>query len=69
MKSISKFLFSNSHVSPTKLSHVRLNFKEFNHKLPLIKQNVINRKALSYANADLVNNLYEEYRTLKFDID
>jgi ribosomal protein L10 len=69
MKSISRFLFSTSNVSPTKLSHVRLNFKEFNQKLPLIKQNVINRKALSYANADLVNHLYEEYRTLKFDID
>lgn len=30
---------------------------------------MINRKAGSYANPDLVNHLYEDYRRLKFDID
>lgn len=53
----------------TKLSHVRLNFKEYAQKLPLIKQNVLNRKADGYANPDLVNQLYEKYRVLKYDID
>eukprot|EP00347_Sterkiella_histriomuscorum_P002811 403366713 len=53
----------------TKLSHVRLNFKDFNQKLPLIKQNVINRNAQKYANADLVNHLYEEYRKKRYEID
>ena len=53
----------------TKMSHVRLNFKDFSEKLPLIKQNVINRKATSYADADLVNRLYEDYRKMKFEID
>ena len=48
---------------------MRLNFKDFNSKLPLIKQNVLNRKAGSYANPDLVSHLYEEYRRLKHDID
>jgi seryl-tRNA synthetase len=48
---------------------VRLNFKDFAQKLPLIKQNVINRKATGYANPDLVNHLYEEYRRMKFEID
>jgi seryl-tRNA synthetase len=51
------------------MSHVRLNFKDFNSKLPLIKQNVINRKAGAYANPDLVNHLYEDYKRMKFDID
>jgi seryl-tRNA synthetase len=51
------------------MSHVRLNFKDFATKLPLIRQNVINRKAQGYANADLVNHLYEEYRKAKFEID
>jgi hypothetical protein len=31
----------------TKMSHMRLNLRDFNEKLPLIKQNVINRKAES----------------------
>jgi seryl-tRNA synthetase len=30
---------------------------------------VINRKAEAYANPDLVNKLYEQYRVLKYDID
>lgn len=30
---------------------------------------MINRKAQSYANADLVNHLYEEYRNAKYEID
>lgn len=51
------------------MSHVRLNFKDFNQKLPLIKQNVLNRKASGYANPDLVNHLYEDYKRMKFDID
>jgi len=52
MLTLSKLLFSTAAKQPqqsvgtaTKLSHVRLNFKDFNAKLPLIKQNVINRKA------------------------
>lgn len=53
----------------TKMSHVRLNFKDFSEKLPMIRQNVINRKATNYANADLVNKLYEDYRKMKFEID
>jgi hypothetical protein len=71
---LSKRLFSTTppttaQGTATKLSHVRLNFKDFAQKLPLIKQNVLNRKATSYANADLVNHLYEEYRRMKFDLD
>jgi len=30
---------------------------------------VVNRKAQGYANPDLVNKLYEDYRTLKYDVD
>ena len=30
---------------------------------------MLNRKADTYANPDLVNNLYEQYRLLKYDID
>lgn len=30
---------------------------------------MINRKAEAYANPDLVNKLYEQYRVLKYDID
>lgn len=53
----------------TKLSHVRLNFKDFAQKLPLIKQNVLNRKAQGYANPELVNKLHEDYRRLRHDCD
>lgn len=70
---LSKYLFSTSPLNPpqqvAKLSHMRLNFRDFNQKLPLIKQNVINRKAGNYANPDLVSHLYEQFRLLKFDID
>jgi seryl-tRNA synthetase len=48
---------------------VRLNLKDFKAKLPLIRQNILNRKAQGYANADLVNHLYEEYRRARFEID
>jgi seryl-tRNA synthetase len=72
LKHMSLRLFSKQSAQQgqaTKLSHVRLNLKDFNQKLPLIKQNVLNRKAGSYANPELVNHLYEEYRKLKHDID
>lgn len=30
---------------------------------------MINRKAQGYANPDLVNHLYEDYRRVKYDVD
>lgn len=68
-RAFSKQTPSNTGNQVTKMSHVRLNFKDFAQKLPLIKQNVLNRKAEGYANPDLVHNLYEQYRVLKYDID
>ena len=53
----------------SKMSHVRLNFKEIHNNLPLIKQNIKNRKADSYANADLVGQLYQQYRIQRHELD
>ena len=45
---VSAFAFSTKQVAPlTKMSHLRLNFKDFALKLPLIQQNVKNRNAAS----------------------
>ena len=55
--------------SLSKLSHLRLNFKDINSNLQLIKQNVVNRKACSYANPDLVGLLYSEYRLKRHELD
>ncbi len=66
-RSLAKYYFSTA--QPLKLQHIRLNLKDFHQKLPLIKQNVLNRKAQSYSNPELVNNLYEQYKQAKYDID
>lgn len=55
--------------SLSKLAHVRLNLKEMSSNINYIKQNVINRKAQAYADPNLVENLYQEYRTQRHDLD
>jgi hypothetical protein len=83
MKNLFQLRSFNSKAVPTmtKLSHIRLNFRDFDKKLPLIRQNVINRNAssnlnifqshrtLEIANPDSVNALYEEFRTKRYDLD
>ena len=55
----------------TKLAHVRLDLGKVtsDNILPLVRQNVKNRKAEKYANPDLVATLHHQYRTLQFEVD
>ncbi len=52
------------------MSHVRLDLPKVtsNNILPLVRQNVKNRKA-NYANPDLVAQLHNQFKTLKHEIE
>lgn len=54
----------------TKLSHVRLDLNKMTSDsiLPLLRQNVKNRKAF-YANPDLVAQLHGQYKTILFELE
>ena len=55
----------------TRLSHVRLDLANVlsESNLPLVRQNVKNRKAQGYADPDRVAMLYNKFRSLRFEID
>ena len=55
----------------TKLQHCRLDLTYVlsENNLPLIRQNVINRKASTYADPDRVAQLHSQFRTLKHELD
>ena len=64
--------YSSKGVNPiTKLQHVKLDLAALMqpNMLPLLKQNVINRKASSYANVDLVYNHYQKHRSLLKELE
>ena len=51
------------------MQHYRLSLTDIHNNIELIKQNTINRKAQSYANPQLVELLYQEYRIKKKELD
>ena len=55
----------------TKLAHVKLDLAKIMqpNMIPLIRQNIINRKATSYASVDLVSNLYDKYKVLLHEVE
>ena len=71
LRQFSKRVESVKVVNPiSKLQHVKLDLSRIlaPNMVPLIRQNIINRQA-NYANVDLVLKLYEQYRTLLFEVD
>ncbi len=69
-----KALFSSSAktVNPiTKIAHARFDLAKMlqPNNLPLIRQNVKNRKADSYADPDRVLALHNEFKTIRFELD
>ena len=53
----------------TKLAHVKLDLGRVlsENNLPLVRQNVKNRKAEAYADPDRVAMLYNRFRTLRYE--
>lgn len=54
----------------TKLQHVKLDLNKLlaPNMIPLIRQNIKNRKA-NYADVDLVVQTYEKFRVLQYEIE
>jgi len=52
-----------------KLANVRLNLRNFEENLALVKQNVLNRNADTYASPDLVLGMYTQYKEQRRDLD
>ena len=55
----------------TKLAHMRLDLGKVltENNIPLLRQNVKNRKAQSYADPDRVVSLYNEHKQTRFELD
>ena len=55
----------------TKLAHMRLDLGKLlvENNIPLLRQNVKNRKANSYSDPDRVVTLFNEHKRIRFELD